>query len=172
METKPTSHIMKGLIISLVMIIFGLVLYFTGQSQNKALSWLQFVILVAGIAYSCILYAKQMDGNVTFGQDFAHGFKTTAVIIVIFAVWTFISMKFIFPDMVDKAIETARAEYEKQGKLSDEQISQALEIIRKFAAIGAVAGIIFMFGIIGAIASVIGADVAKKNPQPQNPFGQ
>jgi hypothetical protein len=154
------------------MIIFSLVIYFTGQTQNKALGWVQFVILVAGIAYSCILYAKQLNGNVTFGQDFAHGFKTTAVIIVIMAVWTFVEMKIIFPDMVDKAIETARSELEKQGKLSDEQIGQSLEMIKKFAAIGAVAGIIFMFGIIGAIASVIGAAVAKKNPEPQNPFGQ
>ena len=53
--------------------------------------------------------------------------------------------------------------------MTDEQIKQALDMTRKFMLPFAIGGIIFMYGIVGAIASAIGAGVAKKTPK-QNPF--
>ena len=104
MEQKVATPVQKGLIISLILIVFGLVIYFAGQMENKALSYIQYIIFLGGIIWSCISFAKQMNGNVTFGNVFAHGFKTTAFIAALMAVYTFLSVKFIFPDIVDKSI--------------------------------------------------------------------
>ena len=170
MEQKVFTPVTKGLIITLLLIVFGLITYFTGQMQNKSLSSIQYLILLGGIIWSCIIYAKQMNGNVTFGNVFAHGFKTTAVITALICVYTFVALKFLFPDMLDKGLEEARKNMEEQGKLTEEQIEQGMTMARKFAVPFAMGGILIFFAIIGAIASLIGAGVAKKNPQ--DPFTQ
>ena len=164
METKITPPWTKGLIISLILIVFGMALYFTGQSQNRMLGLLQLVILIAGLIVSCTVFAKQKEGNVTFGNVFAHGFKTNAAIIVIMVIYTVIAMKFLFPDMMDMAMNQARTDMEKKGDLSEEQISQGIGMVKKFFIPFAIGGIVLGFGIVGAIGSLIGAGVAKKNP--------
>src|SRR3954469_10854924 len=171
MEATVTTPPVKGLVISLLIIVFSMILYFTGQTTNQTLSYLQYAILIGGILWSCISYAKQLNGNVTFGNVFAHGFKTTAVIAALLAVYTFISVKFLFPDIVDKSMEIAKKKMESSGNnMSDEQIQQSLDMVRKFFIPFAIGGILVMFAIIGAISSLIGAAVAKKNPQ--SPFEQ
>ena len=164
MEQKITPPWTKGLIISLILIVFSLVLYFTGQAQNKSLSWVQFVIIIGSLIVACNNFAKQKEGNVTFGNVFAHGFKTTATIIVIMVLYTVISFKFLFPEMIDMVMNQAQADMEKKGNMSEEQISKGIEIGRKFFIPFAIGGIILMFAIIGAIGSLIGAGIAKKNP--------
>ncbi len=169
MEEKIVQPWMKGLILSLITIIISVALYLTDQMQNKALGAVSWVIIVAGIIWSCIYYAKQMQGDVTFGNVFAHGFKVTATLIVITVVYTLLSFKVLFPEMTDKIIENAATEMEKNQKLTDEQVKAALDMTRKFMMPFAIGGIILMYGFIGAIASAIGAGVAKKTPK-QNPF--
>jgi phosphatidylglycerophosphate synthase len=171
MEQKVTPPWTKGLVISLILIVYSLAIYFAGQAYNKSLSWVQFVILIAGLIVACIGFAKQKNGNVTFGNVFAHGFKTTAAIIVIMVIYTVIAFKLLFPEMMDTIMDQARADMEKQGNVTDEQITQGIEMGRKFFIPFAIGGIVLMFGICGAIASLIGAGVAKKNPN-YNPLEQ
>lgn len=169
MEEKIVQPWMKGLILSLITIVISVGLYLAGEMQNKALGAISWVIIVVGIIWSCIHYAKQMQGDVTFGNVFAHGFKVTATLIVITVVYTLLSFKVLFPEMTDKIIENAATEMEKNKQMTDEQIKQALDMTKKFMMPFAIGGIIFMYGIVGAIASAIGAGVAKKTPK-QNPF--
>ena len=62
-------------------------------------------------------------------------------------------------------------EMEKSNSnLSDEQREKALEMTGKFFNISVIGGGLFMNIIVGAVASLIGAAIAKKNPQ--GPFVQ
>ncbi|HQR93226.1 MAG: hypothetical protein B7Y15_13230 [Bacteroidetes bacterium 24-39-8] len=169
MEEKIVQPWMKGLIISLFTIVLGIGLYLADLWQDKMLSSISWVIVVGGIIWSCIHYAKQMQGDVTFGNVFAHGFKVTATLIVITVVYTLLSMKVLFPEMTDKIIENAATEMEKNKQMNDDQIKQALDMTRKFMLPFAIGGIILGYGFVGAIASAIGAGLAKKTPK-QNPF--
>lgn len=171
METKIVQPWMKGLILSLITITFSIALYLTDLWQNKALGYISYAIVLGGIVWSCIHYAQQMNGNVTFGNVFAHGFKVTATLIVITVVYTFLSVKVIFPEMTDKIVEVAAKEMEKNKNLTDEQIKSALEMTRKFMMPFMIGGTILGYGIFGAISSAIGAGVAKKNPST-TPFEQ
>lgn len=162
---------MKGLIISLILIIYGLVMYYTGLWLNKSLGMIQYLLIIGSIIVADITFAKQKDGNVTFGNVFAHGFKTTAASIVIMVVYSVIAIKFIFPEMIDTIISQSRAEMEKKGDLTEEQISQGVGMVQKFFLPFMIGGLILINGICGAIGSVIGAAVAKKNPN-YNPLEQ
>ncbi|MFZ1800278.1 MAG: DUF4199 domain-containing protein [Chitinophagaceae bacterium] len=170
MEKKITTPIVKGILLTLIMIIYGLIIYFMGEAMNSSLSSIQYAILFVGVLWSCISFSKQMNANVTFGNVFAHGFKTAMVVTALFSVYSLLSILFIFPDMVDKGLQIARQKMQEQGNLSDEQIQSGLDIAKRFFVPFAVGGILIMFAIVGAISSLLGAAFAKK--QPQDPFGQ
>jgi NADH:ubiquinone oxidoreductase subunit 6 (subunit J) len=169
METKVTTPVIKGLIISLILIVFSLALYFMGQSTNQGLSSLQYLIIVGGIIWGCINYANQLNNNVTYGNVFAHGFKIASVITVIMIVYTIIALKVLFPDMVNVILDKTREQLAEKN-MSDEQTESAINMTKKFLIPFAIGGILVMFMIVGCISSLIGAAVAKKNPQ--GPFVQ
>ncbi len=165
METTKTTPAVQGLIISLLLIVFGLGVHFAGLSSNKNLNYIQYLLLAGGIIWACFTYSKQRDGNVTFGNTFAHGFKTTAAITAVMAVYTVLALKFITPEIVDIALDEARkGMMEQKGKMSDSDISDAIDMTRKFFIPFAIAGVVVLFLIFGCIFSLIGAAIAKKNP--------
>ena len=166
MENQITSHIIKGVILSAISIVFAIIVYVFNLYEMSALSYINYAIFLGGLVYGAILYSNQNNHNVSFGNLFAHGFKTTAVVIVITSVYTIISVKFLFPDMVDKALEIARKKMLENPKMTDEVIEQAIGMTRKFFLPFALGGTIIGTGILGAIGSAIGAGIAKKNPNP------
>ncbi|MFL9484252.1 DUF4199 domain-containing protein [Chitinophagaceae bacterium LWZ2-11] len=170
MEKKVTSNVTKGLIIALILIVLNLVLYFVGQSQNKPLGILISAIFVGGIIWSCISYAKDLEGNVTFGNTFAHGFKVAATVTALYLVYTFLALKFITPGIIDLAIEEAKKGMEEKKNLTTEQVDSALEMMRKYFVPFAIGGALLAYLVLGLISAAIGAAVAKKNPVQASPF--
>lgn len=164
MEKKVTSPVVKGLIISLLLIVFALITYFTDQMENKALSYVQYIILGGGLIWACISYANEKDNYVTYGNVFAHGFKATALISAIMAVYVFLAFKVLFPDMIEKALDIARKQMEEKQNLSEDDIEKGLEFSRKYMTPIVVASTVFGLMFIGTIFSLIGAAVAKKKP--------
>ena len=169
MEKQITSHIIKGAILGGISILFSIIIYVFNLYTTQWLNWLSYAILIGGIIYGNILFANQNDNNVSLGNIFAHGFKTTAVVIVITVLYTVLSL-FIFPDMVDKIIEISRTAMAKNPQMTDDMIEQGIAMTKKLFLPFAIAGAIFFTGFFGAIGSLIGAAVAKKNPV--NPFKQ
>ena len=166
MENTVTSHIVKGAILSAISIVLSVVVYVFNLYEMSWLSWINYAIFIGGLIYSAILYANQNNNNVTFGNVFAHGFKTTAVVIVITTLFTVLSTKVLFPDMIDKVLEMTRKQLEKNPQMTDEMIEQAVTMTKKFFLPFAIGGAIIGTGILGAIGAAIGAGVAKKNPNP------
>ncbi|MGF7231789.1 DUF4199 domain-containing protein [Arachidicoccus sp.] len=171
MEKKQNAHLMGALIISLIIIVIELVLYFTNQMQNKGLGLISYLVFIIGICMICLQYSKEKDGNVTFGNLFAQGFKTSALVALIMIIWSVLMFKVLFPDLPDQLMQSQRAKMLSQG-LSEEQMAKGAAIGKKFFMTFVIGGTIFMYAILGAIASLIGAAIAKKNPKAANPFGE
>ena len=170
MDKQITSHILKGAILGGISILFSIIIYVFNLYTTQWLSFLSYAIFIGGIIYGNILFANQNENNVTFGNIFAHGFKTTAVTIVITVLYTVLALYVLVPDLVDKIIEISRTEMAKNPKLTDEMIEQGIAMTKKLFLPFAIAGAIFGTGFLGAIGSLIGAAVAKKNPV--DPFKQ
>jgi NADH:ubiquinone oxidoreductase subunit 6 (subunit J) len=170
MEPKITSHITKGLIISLILVVLDLIAGFANFKFATWFRWIPTLILVGSIIWACINYGSQLNNNVTFGNVFTHGFKTTAVIACIVTVFTVLSLLVIFPETKDIALDQARKQMEAKGNMPEETIDKAIEMTKKFFLPFAIAGAVFGTIIVGAIASLIGAGITKKNPP--SPFEQ
>jgi hypothetical protein len=124
-ETKIMSPQIKGLLISLIVIILGIVGYFTGLGLTTTwYSWVVNLLLLAAIIFACIHFANQKQGFVTFGNVFLHGFKISAVIAIIVLVYTcYLHLQFFFPDMKEKIFEMQRNKDGKSG-LDDDKWSR------------------------------------------------
>ena len=164
MEQKITPPWTIALITSLICIVINLVMYVSNQLTNKSLGYIQMVLIIGVIIWACIHYAKQMNGQVTYGNVFAHGFKITAGIAALMSIYTIIAVKFIYPEIIEMTIDVARAEMEKKGNVPTDQMDIVLGFLRKFFLPSAIAGSLFGTALIGALASLVGAGVAKKNP--------
>ena len=170
-ENKIMSPQIKGLLISLIVIVFSIAGYFTGLSYTGWYPWVINLVLLMAIVVACVHFANQKQGYVTFGNVFLHGFKITAVVAIIVLVYTLLAFTVLFPDMKEKIFEMQQAQMEKRG-LDDDKLEQGMTMMKKYFMIFLVIGVIFGTLIWGAIASLIGAAVAKKkkfNPLDQIP---
>jgi hypothetical protein len=167
MEKKVTTHITKGILIALVLFVFDLIGGFTRLkfSGSSWYNWVSTILLLVAIIWAVANYGRQLDNNVTFGNLFAFGFKTSAVVACITLIFALLSMFVIFPDTRDLALEQARKQLEERGNMSDETINQALDMTKRMFLPFAIAGVILGTLIIGAIGALIGAAITKKNPQ-------
>ena len=163
MEQTVTTSTTKGIVISLILIVIALATYFLDLDASSGIQYVSYVIFIAGIIWSVIYYGKQIDHNATFGNYFAHGFKVAALVTAIMIIYVVIFVN-LFPDMKEKAMEAARKNMEAKGKMTPEQITQALTFTKKFFMVFAIGATLLGYLIFGALASLIGAGVTKKNP--------
>jgi hypothetical protein len=168
-ERKPVSHVTAGLIIAGLLVIYSLIIQFTGLMQSQSVGLLQYLVIFAGLIYFINKYGKANDYTVSFGNLFAYGFKSTAVFTIInigFLIILFVA----FPEFKEKTFEMARKQMESNPKVSEEEVEKAVDIARKFFWVGIVGGTMLLYIILGAIGSLIGAAVTKK--RPHNPIDQ
>jgi len=163
MEQTVTTSTTKGLVIALILIVIALVTYFLDYNTSSTLQYVSYAIFIAGVIWSVNLYGKQIDHNSTFGNYFAHGFKVAALVTAIMIIYLIIFVN-LFPDIKDKGMEAVRKSMEAKGKMNSEQITQALTFTKKFFMVIIISSTLIGYLVFGAIASVIGAGITKKNP--------
>jgi NADH:ubiquinone oxidoreductase subunit 6 (subunit J) len=163
MEKKVTSHLTKGLIISLILIVLSVVITVMELYTIQWLQYIGFLILFGGIIWSVMIFGKENDYDKSFGNLFAHGFKTLALVTVLVLAYTLLS-SYIFPDVKQKMMDIGRQQALEKANGNEAQIEQGMAMFEKYFTLFIVIGIIFWYMLIGAIASLIGAAVTKKNP--------
>jgi heme/copper-type cytochrome/quinol oxidase subunit 2 len=168
-QRKPISHIAAGLIISGIMVVFILGLNMLGQSQNQALGWITYLLVIGALIFFIRQYGRAHDYRLTFGQLFSYGFKITSILTLIVIIFMVIMFS-MFPEFKDKIMDAYRTALEDQGKINDDQIDSILGTMERNFVLVTAGGALLNYLILGLIGSLIGAAVTKK--QPQNPFEQ
>jgi len=163
MEQTVTTSTTKGIVISLVLIVLALAAFFLDIDPQSGFQYISYVVFIAGIIWSVSIYGKQIDHNSTFGNYFAHGFKVAALVTAIMIIYIVVFLN-LFPEMKDKGIDAARKSMESKGKMTQEQITQALGFTKKFFMVFVIGTTLIGYLIFGAVASLIGAGITKKNP--------
>lgn len=165
MEKKITSPVNAGLIISLILIVFTLILYFTGLYLQQWTQYFAFAIFVGGIIWCVRNHGKETDYTATFGNLFGYGFKMVAVITCVMILYTVIS-GYIFPEIKEKMLENATEQALKNPKADEEQVRKGMEMFANNYNLFIIMGLLFWYLAMGAIASLIGAAVTRKSPKP------
>lgn len=162
MEKKSSDYLVKGLMLSLVLIVVSLIGQFAHLSFESWFKWLSTIIAVVAIIVFCIQYAKQQNG-VTFGKSFGYGFKISLVVSVIMVMYSLLSFYVIFPELVDQILTKTRTDLQAAGK-PDDQIDAAVTITKKFLQPTLLSIFVFLATLFfNTIASLLGAAFSKKS---------
>ncbi len=164
MEKKALSNINAGLILFLMLAIYTLILNLSNLQTNEVLSWLSYLIIIGGITFFVIRFAKDREGSVTFGNLFGYGFKICAILTVFYIAFM-VLFYLIFPEYKEQLLEVATQKaIERAGGADTENVLKGMEMFKRFFWVGLIAGIMFSFALLGAIGSLLGAALSKKNP--------
>jgi type III secretory pathway component EscS len=125
MEKKVSTPVTVGIILSLVIIVWSIVVYLTGLYMQTWSQYVGLVILVGGILYGVLNHGKEKNHEVTFGNLFGFGFKVAAVATCLVILYSILS-GYIFPEAKQKMIEIAK---EKAGDMNAENIEAIKKIV-------------------------------------------
>lgn len=169
MEKKTTSAVTIGVLVSLVLIVLALVIYFAKMYTAKWAQYLGICIFAGAIIWAVINHGKETGHQAGFGSLFGFGFKVAAVITCIMILYT-IASGYLFPDVKETIMEQARAEAAKNPNADPGQVEQGMQMFERNYTLFIVLGLIFWYVISGAIAALIGAALTKRRPPFENSF--
>ncbi len=169
MEENKTSPVMpalqSGVILGIVLIIFGMIMYFLEVDRESKIMWLSYLILFAGLYWAIVSYRKKLPGeNMTYGQAFVSGFLTGLFTSVLVAIFTYIYVEYIDTTLIDKILAQAEEKIlERQPGISDEDLDRALSITEIFTSPGMMTLFSFLGNVVlSSIFSLIIAIFAKR----------
>ncbi len=157
MAKKITSHLVKGLFISLFLILVNLVGQLSRLIYQSWFNWLWIILFLLAVALSTVYFGRQLKEDATFGVVFTHGFRTTAVIACLVFVYTWFTLYLFFPGFVQNKVQMdmgAGLKY-KTG----EELTQYTAIAKKVF----LAGNLMTSLIAGVAGSLLGATFTKSN---------
>lgn len=167
MKKEVTSHVVKGLIVALILVILDVVIKVLGLGMETWAGLISTALFLGAVIWGTLNYGVQMEHNVTFGKLFLHGFKMSAVVACIVFVYTVLSVYVIFPEMLDQMWEKGMEEARKRPDYNEEQMQQGMGIAKKIMTVSVLAGSLLGTLVVGCIGALIGAAAGKKRPRPE-----
>lgn len=144
--TSTSVGLRYGLLTGLVSVILSFILFVTHADQSPA-RWLGLVILIGAMVLAHKTYKQANEGFMSYAEGLGIGAFMSGVSGVISTAFSVAYMKFIDPEYMSRATETARANMEAKGGLTDEQIDQGVAMMQKFST----TGWMVLFGILGSV---------------------
>lgn len=151
---------LAGLLLGALLILYSMVLTFTGLNSNRSLGGLSLLLLVAGLVFFIRRHGRDRGHQAGFGELFSYGFKATAVctLVIIGFQWLFYT---VFPEYREQLLDITREAMVQQG-VPEAQLAPALERMQQYFWAMTIGGALFSTMMAGAVGSLIGAGVTKK----------
>ncbi|MHA6249845.1 DUF4199 domain-containing protein [Pontibacter sp. CAU 1760] len=155
-----------GFIFGLIGIIYQAIIMVANVGDNRWLSSLGFVILIAGIMIAMKNYKALNYGYMSYGQGLGIGAILSAVFGFMGGIFTWAYTSFIDTDYMARMMEKQREEMLLQG-MTDEQVDAGMAIAQNFQGpVTMILGGAVMTLIIGFILSLI-ISAIMKNSRPE-----
>lgn len=169
MEEKPRSVLANGVYYGLItgaaLIVFSLIMFLLDLYLNKAVNWIGYIFLIAGMVWGTLEYRKKYaNGFLTYGKAFTSCFWIGVFAGILSSLYLYIFVQFIHPGFINELLDQTRASIMTASPdLSDEQIEQTVEMSAKFMTpvMMTIWGLV-MYAIISAVAGLILAVFLKK----------
>jgi hypothetical protein len=151
-----------ALIYLITAIILTYAMQFLNLDPNHPVRYVGWVLMIGGLLLTQKEYRDQLGGFMTFSQGFSAGFRYSIFSGLLFAIFMGLYLWILSPDVFAKMMEPTRAAMEQKGTMSSEDMDKAMSMTLKFGPLFASFGIAIMYAIVGAIISLIGAAIFKK----------
>ena len=169
LKPNPTKIATKWALINLLAtIVLTYAINYLSADPNSPLKYLGYLPFMIFLILTQKEYKDQLGGFLTFGEGFSAGFRYAVYTSLLIAVFTFVYLTFLNPDVMAKAAEQARAQMQAKG-MSGDDIDKAVSMTKKIGpAIGSFI-IAIVDTIVGIIIALIGAAIFKKERSPFDP---
>lgn len=168
-EPNPTKIATKWALINLltqIIITYGVQLL--NMDMNSPVKYISYIPLIAFLLLAQKEFRDtQLGGYMTFGQGFSAGFRYAIFSGLLLAVFMYIYLAILSPEVLTKSMAAQQTVLEQKG-MSADQIDKAMSTATKYGPIIGAFGIAMFYAIIGAIISLIGAAILKKERSAQD----
>jgi len=154
-----------GVLGSVVIMVYSTILNVSGLSQNKILSALSFVFMIAAIVMAMKNFKEQNKGFMSYGEGLGVGSLVSAIMGLLSSAFTMFYIQFIDNTLLTQSMDQVREDMERRG-MDDSQIDQAMEYSQKFMS----PGVVFVMGVFGyvltgfIISLIIAAIIRRDKP--------
>jgi hypothetical protein len=162
-SSNPTKVATKWALVNLVTsIVLTYLIQYISSDPNSPLKYLGYVPFIIFLFLTQKELRDQSGGFLTFSEGFSVGFRYAIFASLLLAIFTYVYLTFLNPEIMAKAAEDARAQMEAKGNMSSESIDKAVDITKKFGPVIGAFVLAIMDTIIGVLVSLIGAAIFKK----------
>lgn len=163
---NPTKIATKWALISLlVAIVITYIIQFTNMDINSPAKYLGYIPFLGCLFLTQKEFRDELGGFITFNQGFSAGFRYAVFNGLLLAVFTYLYLAILSPAIFEKSLEASQNQMATKG-MSQEQIDKAMEIAKKWGPVGGAFFLAIWYAIVGAIISLIGAAIFKKEKSP------
>jgi len=151
-----------GLILGMVMIIYGMVLLLADLVGNQALGYVNYLFIAVLMYFAHRAYMDQGNGFMSYGEGLKIGVLMTVVGSLISNIFSYIYVTFVDDSMIQKIMDITEQKMLDKG-LSDAQIDQAMSMTEKFMTPIVMFPIAFIFTVFfGFIVALVVSAITKK----------
>ncbi|TXJ26614.1 MAG: DUF4199 domain-containing protein [Chitinophagaceae bacterium] len=156
---KKISPLIKGLITGLALLVFALIMYFTKQTAESNLHYVNYALYAGGVFWTLFAYSRSEAYTGKFGDIFGQGFRCFVVVTLIMVSFTGIFSK-MHPEFADEAA-VAYKEYllKNEKDRTPAEIEEKVELSKKQYTTGLVSTAIFGYLVMGTIFTAAGAGI-------------
>jgi hypothetical protein len=164
MKKKSSDYFVKGLVLSLILMVVDLIGGFAHLRFETWFRWTSTVIMLVTLIVFCVQYGKQQTEGVTFGKVFGYSFKISLVVSVLIVLYTLLSFYVIFPELIDQILAKTRTDLQAKGGMTDDQIESGVAMTKKFFQPIPLILVTFLVTLFfSTIGSLLGAAFTKKS---------
>ena len=175
METSKANSTNLSAKWAVIYIVTSIVITYVFQllnlDQASPIKYLSYIPFIAFLFLAQKEYKDKLGGFLKFGEGFMTGFIYSVIAGVFLAIFTYFYLTFLSPQIFEQAMASQEAKMSAQN-VSPEQAEKAMEIARKYGTILGAVGILFLTPICGAIISLIGAAIFKRERTAEDVEGQ
>ncbi|MDO3627708.1 DUF4199 domain-containing protein [Mucilaginibacter sp. BT774] len=153
---------------SLIYVLVAIVITYASEiaklSVNSPVKYVTYVFLIVFLLLAQKEHRDKLGGYIKFGDAFVTGLLYGIFAGVLTAVFVYIYLSILSPEIFAQAIDQQRQAMVDSGKMSSDQIDHAMDIAKKYGPILGAIVTVFLYAILGVIVGLIGAAIFKKEP--------
>lgn len=157
---KPAFY--YGLLTAIGLVLLTLIIYFLDLMEAKWVSWVGYLILIAGVVIGTKAYRDEVRGGfISYGSALGFGTLSMVFAALIASAFTYLFYVFIAPDAIEKLKFLAE---ERALEASPNLGHDELQMIRRFVSPALIAiTTVFSYAFVGFVISLITSAFLKKN---------
>ncbi|HEY0244822.1 MAG TPA: DUF4199 domain-containing protein [Mucilaginibacter sp.] len=138
---------------------------FLNVDTNSPLKYISYIPFIGYLFLAQKEYRDQIGGYISFGDAFSAGFRYSIFVGLLMAIFSYLYLTILSPEVWQKAMDATQTALEDKG-ISGSQAEKTMSMMKQWGPLFGAFGAAIVYAIFGAVISLIGAAIFKKELSP------